>query len=88
MLDALKLPADTPKVRNCFSCGRPMYIVQVNAYFAFWVHKPEDQEACGKCNPHIKGVPFIRTSQPYFEQIMNSKYGKLPKVNVECLSQQ
>lgn len=88
MLDALKLPEDTPAVRKCSSCGQPMYIVKVNPYFAFWVHKPEDQQACGDCNPHIKGVPLIRTSQPYFERVMNSKYAKLPQVNKECLSQQ
>jgi hypothetical protein len=76
LLNTIK-PKHIPKTRKCASCGQTMHPVKVNPYIVFFVHSPDQFEACAKVNPGESGQPLIWCNKHMIRNQLDEYYKKV-----------
>jgi hypothetical protein len=86
LLKRLEIPEDAPETRVCMSCGQPMHIIRVNKYFVYFIHAPDEQQACAEKNPTGIKLPLIWSNkllirkqlEKYYEEVTGLKPKNTP----------
>ena len=74
LLKRLEIPEDAPETKRCTNCGQNMHLVKVNKWFAFMIHRPEEQARCAEANPANPGTPLIWSNKDYLLGILDRYY--------------